>query len=322
MLENLLIPQIDEEVQDGRIHYQKMAHNLTTASRLVSYLIGVTRQKKRGYYYGTKADALKTISLGDSKKRIPQHAGGTSLNTERFTAKESSEPKEWTFSLTETRCESLAFYLYSVIPKDALDHGETMFKEPPIYRRSRSPQSRCRVPSKATGSSDNPHPHHLIQQRGSQLRRFLQMEAIRIGNEYFNNNPQFFTFESYEMKNTYLMTREMQAFQENKAIGYETANEIQAQEEGYVKNLGNPEQETQVAQGGYAYTAPDGTRISITYTADENGFVPQGSHLPTPPPIPEAIQRALEYIAAHPEENEAGAGSAPQPAYKQPGRPF
>ncbi|XP_069674208.1 endocuticle structural glycoprotein ABD-4-like [Periplaneta americana] len=103
---------------------------------------------------------------------------------------------------------------------------------------------------------------------------------------------------------------------------YETANEIQAQEEGYVKNLGNPEQETQVAQGGYAYTAPDGTRISITYTADENGFVPQGSHLPTPPPIPEAIQRALEYIAAHPEENEAGAGSAPQPAYKQPGRPF
>ncbi|KAJ9574178.1 hypothetical protein L9F63_008434, partial [Diploptera punctata] len=86
---------------------------------------------------------------------------------------------------------------------------------------------------------------------------------------------------------------------------YETANEIQAQEEGFVKNLGNPEQETQVAQGGYAYTAPDGTRYSIQYTADENGFVPIGDHLPTPPPIPEAIKRALEYIAAHPEENEA-----------------
>ncbi|XP_023704721.1 endocuticle structural glycoprotein SgAbd-2 isoform X2 [Cryptotermes secundus] len=103
---------------------------------------------------------------------------------------------------------------------------------------------------------------------------------------------------------------------------YETANEIQAQEEGYVKNLGNPEQETQFAQGGYQYTAPDGTRISLTYTADENGFVPQGAHLPTPPPIPEAIQRALEYIAAHPEENEAGDGSEPQPAYKPAGRQY
>lgn len=88
-----------------------------------------------------------------------------------------------------------------------------------------------------------------------------------------------------------------------------------------MKNLGNPEQETQFAQGGYQYTAPDGTRISLTYTADENGFVPQGAHLPTPPPIPEAIQRALEYIAAHPEENEAGAYSDSQPGSK-PGRQY
>ena len=103
---------------------------------------------------------------------------------------------------------------------------------------------------------------------------------------------------------------------------YETGNDIQAQEEGFVKNFGNPEQETQVAQGGYQYTAPDGTRIILTYTADENGFVPQGAHLPTPPPIPEAIKRALEYIAAHPEENDAGDGNAPPPGFKQPGRQF
>ena len=103
---------------------------------------------------------------------------------------------------------------------------------------------------------------------------------------------------------------------------YETGNDIQAQEEGFVKNFGNPEQETQVAQGGYQYTAPDGTRIVLTYTADENGFVPQGAHIPTPPPIPEAIKRALEYIAAHPEENETGGGNAPQPGFKQPGRQY
>ncbi|XP_046665438.1 endocuticle structural glycoprotein ABD-4-like [Homalodisca vitripennis] len=100
---------------------------------------------------------------------------------------------------------------------------------------------------------------------------------------------------------------------------YETGNEIQAEETGSVKNFGVPDQEIQSAIGSYSYTAPDGTRISITYTADENGFVPQGAHLPTPPPVPEAIQRALEYIAAHPEENGIdGAGSAPQPAVVSP----
>jgi hypothetical protein len=103
---------------------------------------------------------------------------------------------------------------------------------------------------------------------------------------------------------------------------YETGNEIKAEETGYVKNFGVPDQETQVAEGGYQYTAPDGTRIVLTYKADENGFVPQGAHLPTPPPIPPEILRALEYIAAHPEENEAGAGNEPQPSFKQPARQY
>lgn len=31
-----------------------------------------------------------------------------------------------------------------------------------------------------------------------------------------------------------------------------------------------------------------------------------GAHLPTAPPIPEAIQRALAYNAAHPEEDDGG----------------
>ncbi|XP_066597326.1 larval cuticle protein LCP-17-like [Prorops nasuta] len=83
---------------------------------------------------------------------------------------------------------------------------------------------------------------------------------------------------------------------------YETANGIQAQEEGHLKNVGTEEEALEV-QGGYSYTAPDGTPVQITYVADENGFQPQGDILPTSPPIPPAILRALEYIAAHPEEN-------------------
>lgn len=59
-------------------------------------------------------------------------------------------------------------------------------------------------------------------------------------------------------------------------FSYETGNEIQAEESGYLKNAGTPDQEAQVAQGSYSYTAPDGQRITVTYVADENGFVPQG----------------------------------------------
>ncbi|XP_055701784.1 pupal cuticle protein 36a-like [Phlebotomus papatasi] len=80
---------------------------------------------------------------------------------------------------------------------------------------------------------------------------------------------------------------------------YETGNGIAAEETGFLKNAGT-EQEAQVAQGEYSYTAPDGTLIRVTYIADENGFQPQGDHIPTPPPIPPAIQRALEYLASLP----------------------
>ncbi|KAE8744064.1 Cuticle Protein CPR RR-1 5 [Frankliniella occidentalis] len=93
---------------------------------------------------------------------------------------------------------------------------------------------------------------------------------------------------------------------------YETGNGIAANEQGSVKNAGNPETEAISVQGQFSYTADDGTPIQLQYLADENGFQPQGAHLPTPPPIPEAIQRALEWNAAHPEQdNEGEAPAAP-----------
>ncbi|XP_034188707.2 cuticular protein 18 [Osmia lignaria lignaria] len=87
------------------------------------------------------------------------------------------------------------------------------------------------------------------------------------------------------------------------SYSYETGNGIQAQEVGYL-NYAGTQAEAREAQGSYSYTAPNGEIVQVTYVANENGFQPQGSHIP---PIPPQILKALEYIAAHPEENNIGA---------------
>lgn len=77
------------------------------------------------------------------------------------------------------------------------------------------------------------------------------------------------------------------------SYAYETENQIFAEEQGFQKDGG-----IQVAQGQYQYTSPEGQVVRLVYMADENGFQPQGAHLPTPPPIPKIIQRALDYVAS------------------------
>ncbi|XP_034830272.1 pupal cuticle protein 20-like isoform X2 [Maniola hyperantus] len=82
-------------------------------------------------------------------------------------------------------------------------------------------------------------------------------------------------------------------------FSYDTPTGISAHESGAPRAAG-PEGLAVTAEGGFSYRAPDGQQISLTYTADENGFHPQGSHIPTSPPIPEAILRSLEYNRQHP----------------------
>ncbi|KYN41854.1 Endocuticle structural glycoprotein SgAbd-2 [Trachymyrmex septentrionalis] len=83
------------------------------------------------------------------------------------------------------------------------------------------------------------------------------------------------------------------------SFSYETEGGILQRESGSRKYAGTSD-ETQLIQGSVQYNAPDGTPIAMSWTADEFGTQVSGSHIPTPPPIPPAIQRALEWIAKQP----------------------
>lgn len=75
---------------------------------------------------------------------------------------------------------------------------------------------------------------------------------------------------------------------------YETSNGIAGQQSGQLRQVGA--EAAVVSQGQFSYTSPEGEKVSLSFVADENGYQPTGSHIPTPPPIPEAIQRSIDYI--------------------------
>ncbi|XP_072750452.1 endocuticle structural glycoprotein ABD-4-like isoform X2 [Anoplolepis gracilipes] len=81
---------------------------------------------------------------------------------------------------------------------------------------------------------------------------------------------------------------------------YNTDIGIQAQEDGHLNYVGT-DQEALEARGSYSYTDNEGNIFQVSYVANENGFQPEGAHLPEIPPL---IKKALQYIAEHPEENE------------------
>lgn len=84
-------------------------------------------------------------------------------------------------------------------------------------------------------------------------------------------------------------------------FSFEAGNGIHVHEHGYFKESADKKHETLVQQGTITYHDEHGNPITLTYIADENGFQPQGAHLPTPPPIPAEIAKALEHLPHHPE---------------------
>nr|XP_034833603.1 uncharacterized protein LOC117990249 [Maniola hyperantus] len=64
-----------------------------------------------------------------------------------------------------------------------------------------------------------------------------------------------------------------------------------------MENMGSDKEE-QVVEGSYSYVGDNGRTYTVHYVADSNGFRATGDHLPVPPPIPEIIQRAVQYNLA------------------------
>ena len=81
---------------------------------------------------------------------------------------------------------------------------------------------------------------------------------------------------------------------------FQTGDGVSRSEQGFQKQLGSNDAGESV-QGQVQWTDNDGQSHSLSYTADENGYQPQGDLVPA---IPPAIQRALEWNAAHPEEED------------------
>ncbi|XP_073837829.1 larval cuticle protein 65Ag1-like [Musca autumnalis] len=60
---------------------------------------------------------------------------------------------------------------------------------------------------------------------------------------------------------------------------YETSDGTKSEAEGHLNNQGT-EQEAIVVRGSYSFVGDDGQTYTVEYVADENGFQPQGAHLP------------------------------------------
>ncbi|XP_017070560.1 larval cuticle protein LCP-22-like [Drosophila eugracilis] len=69
---------------------------------------------------------------------------------------------------------------------------------------------------------------------------------------------------------------------ESFSYGWATSDGQEAEAAGELKNAGS-ENEALAVRGSYSYIGNDGVTYTVTYIADENGFQPQGAHLPVAP---------------------------------------
>ncbi|XP_023308997.1 endocuticle structural protein SgAbd-6-like [Lucilia cuprina] len=65
-------------------------------------------------------------------------------------------------------------------------------------------------------------------------------------------------------------------------FAFETSDGVLRKETATVKNIGTEEEAISV-EGTVSWVGPDGVQYTLNYLADENGFQPEGKHLPVGP---------------------------------------
>ncbi|KAH8379235.1 hypothetical protein KR009_003833 [Drosophila setifemur] len=77
----------------------------------------------------------------------------------------------------------------------------------------------------------------------------------------------------------YILKQDADVGPENFVFGYETSDGQSANAAGVLNNVGT-DHESLAVKGAYSFVGDDGQTYTVTYIADENGFQPQGAHLP------------------------------------------
>ncbi|SPP85128.1 larval cuticle protein 65Ag1 [Drosophila guanche] len=79
--------------------------------------------------------------------------------------------------------------------------------------------------------------------------------------------------------NVQIVKLESQVLPDGYSYAYETSDGSKQEQQATLKKLG-PEEEALQVTGSYSYVGDDGQTYTVTYTANENGFQPQGEHIP------------------------------------------
>ncbi|XP_018347355.1 PREDICTED: flexible cuticle protein 12-like isoform X2 [Trachymyrmex septentrionalis] len=88
--------------------------------------------------------------------------------------------------------------------------------------------------------------------------------------------PQNYHDQAVVVKETPLDNIGLDGYQ----FGYELSNGQAHQESAQLQNAGH-ENEALVVRGSFTYVDPEtNVRYTVNYVADENGFHPEGAHLP------------------------------------------
>lgn len=103
-------------------------------------------------------------------------------------------------------------------------------------------------------------PNYFEQQRQQQRQRQF----------YYHQTPE---------ASAQILRNDQEVNPDSFQYAYETSNGIRAQEAGQLRQIGRDA--AIVTQGSYSYVSPEGEPVSISYIADENGYQPTGSHIPT-----------------------------------------